>query len=230
MHIYYTIYKITNIINSKYYIGKHRTQNLYDKYMGSGIAIKKAIKKYGIENFTKEILYIFDNEQDMNNKEKELVVLNELSYNMCEGGKGGFNYINNNNLNVGANNIMVRSEEARKKVSLAIKTKRKSNKIYYDSISIKNLEKTRGVKKPNQSIYMKKRNVEFWKQNKERMRDVLSSTFLVISPNGSKYTTNRLEDFCNEYNLPYTTIWGSSVNKSKIITKGKAKGWSCQKI
>ena len=67
--------------------------------MGSGKLIIRAIKKYGVQNFTKEILHVFNNEIDMNNKEKELVVLHEDSYNLCEGGKGGFGYINNNELN-----------------------------------------------------------------------------------------------------------------------------------
>ena len=96
--MYYTIYKITNTINGKYYIGKHQTKNLEDGYMGSGRLIKAAIKKYGVENFIKEILHVFDNEQEMNQKEKELVVLSEMSYNLCEGGKGGFGYINSNPL------------------------------------------------------------------------------------------------------------------------------------
>jgi hypothetical protein len=74
----------------------HKTTNLDDDYMGSGKLIRAAINKHGIENFTKEILHIFDNEEDMKNKEKELVILNEMSYNLCEGGKGGFSYINNN--------------------------------------------------------------------------------------------------------------------------------------
>lgn len=92
--MFYTIYKITNKINNKFYIGMHKTNDLNDGYMGSGKMIRRAISKYGIDNFVKEILHIFDNEQDMKNKEKELVILSEMSYNLCEGGKGGFSYIN----------------------------------------------------------------------------------------------------------------------------------------
>lgn len=43
----YTVYKTTNIINGKYYIGVHKTTNPNDSYLGSGKAIKEAIKKYG---------------------------------------------------------------------------------------------------------------------------------------------------------------------------------------
>lgn len=92
--MFYTIYKIINNINGKYYIGMHKTTNIDDDYMGSGKVLKRAIKKYGLENFTKTILHIFDNEEDMKNKEKELVVISEDTYNLLEGGHGGFGYIN----------------------------------------------------------------------------------------------------------------------------------------
>jgi len=98
--MFYTIYKITNILNGKYYIGKHQTENLDDGYMGSGKLICRSVKKHGKENFKKEILFIFDNEEEMNVKEAEIVVVSEETYNLCEGGKGGFGYLNSNKLNL----------------------------------------------------------------------------------------------------------------------------------
>lgn len=92
--MFYTIYKTTNNINGKYYIGKHKTQDLDDAYIGSGTILKHAINKYGIDNFTKEYLFIFDNEEDMNNKEHELVsaefIKEDTNYNLAPGGRGGF--------------------------------------------------------------------------------------------------------------------------------------------
>lgn len=41
----YTIYKIVNLINNKFYIGKHQTIDPNDDYLGSGNAILAAIKK-----------------------------------------------------------------------------------------------------------------------------------------------------------------------------------------
>ena len=99
----YTVYKITNLLDGKIYIGKHQTKNLDDGYMGSGKHLKNAVIKHGIENFKKDILFQFDNESEMNAKEAELVtqefVLREDTYNLCVGGNGGFSYINSSGLN-----------------------------------------------------------------------------------------------------------------------------------
>lgn len=92
--MHFTIYKITNKINGNFYIGKHKTKDLNDKYMGSGKLIKAVIKKHGIENFEKEILETFNTEEEMNEAEKHYVVLGEGSYNLCPGGQGGWGYVN----------------------------------------------------------------------------------------------------------------------------------------
>ena len=89
----YTIYQITNKLNGKTYIGKHQTENINDGYFGSGVALKEAVKKYGKENFKKEILFVFKTEDEMNAKERELIteefVNRRDTYNLGVGGEGG---------------------------------------------------------------------------------------------------------------------------------------------
>ena len=55
------IYRTTNLINNKYY-GKHSTHNINDGYLGSGVLLYKAIKKYSKENFSRDILMFFNSE------------------------------------------------------------------------------------------------------------------------------------------------------------------------
>jgi hypothetical protein len=88
----YTVYKITNKVNNKFYIGVHKTDTPNDSYMGSGLAVRKAISKYGRENFVKDILYITEAKDEAYQKEAELTVdyINENCYNMRRGGVGGF--------------------------------------------------------------------------------------------------------------------------------------------
>lgn len=83
----------TNKITDMKYIGKHYGE-LDDSYLGSGIILRRAIEKYGADNFEKTILFISNNEEENCVKEKEFIALynattNPLFYNIHEGGAGG---------------------------------------------------------------------------------------------------------------------------------------------
>ena len=88
------VYKITNNINGKIYVGKRSCKCSIedDTYFGSGIALKSAIKKYGKENFSKTIIIICESSEEA--YEIESVIVNvdfiklEDTYNLCGGGIG----------------------------------------------------------------------------------------------------------------------------------------------
>lgn len=138
---YYIIYQITNLINGKIYIGKHETKIPNDSYMGSGKNIKGAINKYGLENFKKDILFIFNTEEEMNFKEAELVTEDFCSrvdtYNICPGGKGGWGYLNKNGLNNNGKdyNKIGKKLKGRKYPSISemMKIRHKEGKVKYDT-------------------------------------------------------------------------------------------------
>lgn len=124
MKIYNYIYLITNNINGKIYIGKHSTNNLDDDYMGSGILIKKAIQKYGIENFTKEYLAFCDTEEKLNWLEKFYIKkynAREVGYNLTDGGDGRLGFIMSEETKEKLKNP--KSEEHKQKISETLKGK-----------------------------------------------------------------------------------------------------------
>ena len=88
--MFYTIYKITNQVDGKIYIGSHKTSKLDDGYMGSGKYLKRAQELHGLDKFTKEILFVFDTPEEMYAKEAELVnedfLATENTYNLKYGG------------------------------------------------------------------------------------------------------------------------------------------------
>ena len=100
----YTVYKTTCLVNDKIYIGVHKTSEENDSYLGSGVAFKNALNKYGNDSFIKELLYIFEFKEDAYTMEKELVTEDFIrlntNYNLKPGGDGGWDFVNENRLNV----------------------------------------------------------------------------------------------------------------------------------
>lgn len=114
----YCIYRITNLINGKTYIGQHKYKELNDYYIGSGTALREAQKKYGIENFKKEILVF-------NISKKEYADLLEKTFIASEREKVGAK----NCYNIaagGGGNTSPCSEEQKRKMSEAHKGKHHS--------------------------------------------------------------------------------------------------------
>jgi hypothetical protein len=133
---YFYLYKITNKINGTIYIGVHETFDLDDGYMGSGLLIQKAIKKYGIENFDKNVIEFFDNRLSMLDKEGEIVtedfVKRKDNYNIDLGGRG-----DSKNLRLGTAAFLKKledddfREEYCKKVSVRMKEYYRDNESWW---------------------------------------------------------------------------------------------------
>lgn len=92
--IYYFLYRTTNLLNNKYYLGMHSTRKLKDGYLGSGKILRRSINKYGQDNFKMEILYFFNSRSEMVYEENRLIneqiLKDPLCMNIRIGGFGGF--------------------------------------------------------------------------------------------------------------------------------------------
>lgn len=134
VNLYYIIYQTTNNIDGMTYRGCHQTKNLNDEYLGSGKYLKRAIKKYGKENFSKNIICLCYNLEHMIEMEKFYI------------DEDWSNSANNYNLQTGGLNYGVLSEESRKKISNSVKSRHKegvyknTNRVY-KSLSMETKEK-----------------------------------------------------------------------------------------
>ena len=89
MHI---VYKTTNTLNGKYYIGKHSCQSRCTTpctYLGSGTLFKRALKKHGKKHFQRETLATFKTAIEAYEYEKGVINIEDpMNYNICGGGIG----------------------------------------------------------------------------------------------------------------------------------------------
>lgn len=85
------VYVTTNLVNGKKYVGQHCCHSVRKGYLGSGTAIKEAIKKYGKENFIAEPIDWAESKEALDQKESWWVdffgaVKSKNWYNLVDGG------------------------------------------------------------------------------------------------------------------------------------------------
>jgi len=201
---YYTIYQTTNLINNKIYIGLHTTDNINDGYLGSGIFLKKAIKKYGYTNFKKEILYVFDNKKDMITKEKEIVnedfILRKDTYNMAKGGYG-LSTLSSEKRKIAIEKMKItkQSQDLKSISDKRLVTMLNDDPDIFKKIAIKSAQK------------QKENYLNGYINPKQRLDDVL----IYNQNNELVYRVKRinLSDFCQTQNLPERILIKSIQNK-----------------
>src|SRR5574343_1086439 len=94
---FHFIYRTTNLLNGRYYVGLHSTNDVYDNYIGSGTRLWNEVNKYGLENFKREIVEYLPSRQELKERERSLVnedkMKDPLCLNLKFGGEGGWDHI-----------------------------------------------------------------------------------------------------------------------------------------
>lgn len=213
--MFHYTYKITNKINNKIYIGAHSTENLNDSYFGSGKLLKRAQAKYGIENFSKEILEFFDDKTSMFESEKNIVTEEFLKrpdvYNLK---LGGWDHLN-------TEEYLDKKKEASLKGVAAFKTR------FENDSDLKEKYRKMGSERFKQ----------LW--DNPKYREKFSNTKSFLGKSHSDETINKMKESHarnkhqqGENNSGYGKMWiysleekvSKRINKTDIIPEGWNKG------
>lgn len=93
--MYGYIYITENLVNHKKYIGQKKSEKfLHNKYLGSGSILRKAIEKYGTENFEVTMICECYSKEELDEKEQYYIsfynaVKDDNFYNLTKGGESG---------------------------------------------------------------------------------------------------------------------------------------------
>lgn len=236
MDNFYFVYKTTNLINEIIYVGQHtQATSGFDGYLGSGILIKRAIKKYGRENFVRETLEYCTS---ANFDEREICWIAELSatnsligYNLTAGGGGvrkGYKHSEEFKQNMskrvkGHNHPLYgtqRSDETKRKISDGNKGKILSEeaKIKIRDVQFHRSEETKRKMNMNRKgmtgLKHSDKTKKMWSiKRKGQLSGINSSSATHVIYNGTFYAT--VKEFCIKNNL----YW---YNLQMLIKKGLA--------
>jgi group I intron endonuclease len=215
------IYKTTNLINGKFYIGQDSKNN--SEYLGSGLLLSKAIDKYGRENFKKEILEVCENKKTLNEREiywiKELKAI-ECGYNLTKGGSGGDTYIDNPNLPEilkklsGESNHFYNkhhSDVSKSKISESNIGRKAWNKGKTNIYSREHLDNLSDIRK---SLYSGKNHPRYINIDKQELVDFLVSNDINKAARHFNVSVDCIRKKIKEHNIIYKKI---KVQKSSLF-------------
>lgn len=248
----HSVYKTTNLINNKYYIGKHSSLDPNDEYLGSGKALQHAIEKYGIANFKKVVLHVYENEIDAYNKERalleELNCINDpLCYNLCYGGIGFWKdaaHTEESKRKISESNKgKIRTDDAKQKYSVAKKGIQKSetHKQRLREVNTGKKLDSETKKKISASNTGQKRSAEFCKNQsirqkgkafwpKGKMRSDETKQKMAAAQKGrtvTEETKEKLREYTGDKNSQFGSIWITDGNTNMKIKKDAIipSGW-----
>lgn len=234
------VYVTENLINGKKYVGSHCTEDVEDNYLGSGVALGNAFKKYGKENFRRTILEYCDSTIDARKLEEfyieKLKTLTPIGYNISPTGGTGFG------LGRLAEETKRKMSESRRifysnineRIKLSIKRKgRKVSEETRKKISESNKDKPKSEEhKESLSLAWKERKIKFPtkqetidKMRKSMMGKNAKCEYKLIDPDNNVFFTNNLTQFSKEYNLQ-----SSILHKVASGERKHHKGWKCEKL
>jgi hypothetical protein len=225
------VYITTNLINKKYYIGKHKGE-VDDKYLGSGVVLKQAIEKYGRVNFRKDILIVCSTEEEVNHWERITIqehLANPNCYNIAPGGEGGYT-------------IKHFSEEEKQKVRQKAEKSRKQYlidhpeevKAWQDKQRTSLLSNIENHKKAvKEGLLLKseeEKKIQHEKITKKKLQNGYYSEFQLINPEGSIVMQSiGAESIAREYGVTSNGIRLASKH-GQPISRGVLKGYKVTKV
>jgi group I intron endonuclease len=235
---YGIIYKATNKINRKIYIGQ--TVKFLHRRISSHISnamIEKeccyfhsAINKYGPENFKWEIITKCYSCEELNRKEKLFIKKYNTfknGYNLTEGGKGsaGFEHTAETKRKISsANKGKIRSEEFKKKVSEAMRGKKHPMYGRYGENNPRFGKKHSEETKKKMSVWHKGKKLS--EEHKKKLSNTKCKNYKIIAPNGEEFIVHGLRNFCRNYSeekLHHANLIKVAQGRSK-----HCKGYRCE--
>ena len=217
MKLIHTVYKTTNLITKDIYIGVHSSTNPNDEYLGSGLRIKRSIEKYGVENFTKEILFIFKTKEECYLKEREIVtedfILLDNTYNIKPGGMGskGLKWTK-------------KQKKARSIITTGIK-----NPNYGQGHKQAGINNGRHKDNFKGDIEQVRRNISksmIEKGCSSKEKNNAAKKYYIVDYNNDTYIDlkkGHLREYCSKNGYVYNTLFYSQFNNN-CVSKGSAKG------